>query len=155
MTPRHTLTEYGDFECPYCANAYTEIKDLRGRMGDALAFEFRHFPIEPKHPHALMAAEAAEGARAQGHFDEMHDLLFENQRHLERDDLVRYAQAAGVGDIERFEQELDEHTHLDRIRDDQRAAVESGVGGTPSFFIDGQRYEGFYDAESLAEVLGG
>ena len=155
MTPRHTLTEYGDFECPYCGNAFAEIRDLRGRMGDALAFEFRHFPIEPKHPHALQAAEAAEAARAQGRFDPMHDLLFQNQRHLERDDLVRYAREAGVEDIARFERELDDHTHLAAIRADQQAALEKGVTGTPSFFIDGLRYEGFYDAESLAEVLDG
>jgi protein-disulfide isomerase len=154
MSPQHTLTEYGDFECPYCGNAYAEVKDLRARLGDALAFEFRHFPIEQRHPHALQAAEAAEAARAQGRFEPMHDLMFENQRHLERDDLARYAQAAGVEDVDRFQRELDDHTHLDKVRADQAAALEQGVNGTPSFFIDGQRYEGFYDAESMAELLG-
>ena len=149
-----TLTEYGDFECPYCGNAYAEIKDLRARMGDRLRFEFRHFPIEAKHPHALQAAEAAEAARAQGRFEAMHDLLFENQRHLTREDLLAYARDAGVEDMDRFERELDDHTHLDKIRADQRLATEQGVSGTPAFFIDDERYEGFYDAESLAEVLG-
>src|SRR4051794_10621383 len=83
-----TLTEYGDFECPYCGNAYADVKEARRRLGDSVTFEFRHFPIEQRHPHALQAAEAAEAARAQGRFEQMHDLLFENQRALERDDLI-------------------------------------------------------------------
>ena len=148
-----TLTEYADFECPYCANAYAELKDLRARLGGNLTFEFRHFPIEAKHPHALQAAEAAEAARAQGRFEQMHDLLFEHQRQLERADLLAYAREAGVEDVDRFERELDDHTHLPKIRADQELAAEQGVIGTPAFFIDGERYEGFYDAESLVDVL--
>jgi len=146
------LTEYGDFECPYCGNAYAEVKELRRRMGDRLTFEFRHFPIEAKHPHALQAAEAAEAARAQGRFEEMHDLLFDNQKALERDDLIGYARRLGL-DVDRFTRELDEHAHVDSIRADQQAALEAGVAGTPTFFVDGQVYEGFYDAESLADAL--
>lgn len=146
------LTEYGDFECPYCGNAFPEIREVRSRLGDRLTFEFRHFPIEEKHPHAFQAAEAAEAARAQGRFEEMHDLLFENQKALERDDLVGYARELGL-DIDRFERELDEHTHEPKIRADQREALERGVAGTPSFFVNGERYEGFYDAETLLEAL--
>src|SRR5215213_9322529 len=127
-----TLTEYGDFECPYCGNAYGEVKQVRERVGDELQFEFRHFPIEGRHPHALMAAEAAEAARAQGRFEEMHDLLFEHQKALERDDLIGYARDLGL-DVEQFERDLDEHTHLDKIRADQQAALDAGVAGTPSF----------------------
>jgi protein-disulfide isomerase len=152
VTGRHELLEYGDFECPYCRNAYPELKELRRRLGDSLAFEFRHFPIEQKHPHAFQAAEAAEAARAQGRFWDMHDLLFENQRHLEREDLVGYARRLGL-DVERFEQELDDHVHADRVRADHDAGAAAGVAGTPALFIDGQRYEGFYDAETLAEEL--
>ena len=151
--PEHTLTEYADFECPYCANAYVEIKQLRARMGDRLGYEFRHFPLEDKHPHALQAAEAAEAAGAQGRFEAMHDLLFENQRALERDDLVRYAREAGVEDIERFERELDDHTHFEAVEADQVRGRAEEVDGTPTLFIDGQLYEGFYDAESLADEL--
>jgi len=148
-----TLTEYGDFECPYCGNAYPEVRELRRRLGDRLTFEFRHFPIEQKHPHALQAAEAAEAAHAQGRFEEMHDLLFANQKHLERDDLVGYARRLGL-DVERFERELDEHTHEPKVRADQKEAMQRGVAGTPSFFVNGEPYQGFYDAESVAEVLG-
>ena len=147
-----TLTEYGDFECPYCGNAYPDVKEVRKRLGDRLTFEFRHFPIEAKHPHALQAAEAAEAARAQGKFEEMHDLLFENQRHLERDDLRRYAEQIGL-DVERFERELDEHVYVDKIHAEQQEGLDRGVTGTPGFFVNGERYEGFYDAESLADVL--
>ena len=148
-----TLTEYGDFECPYCGNAYADVKEARQRLGDRVAFEFRHFPIEQKHPHALQAAEAAEAARAQGRFEEMHDLLFENQRALERDDLIGYARAAGVPDLDRFTRELDDHVYVDKIRAEREEGVARGVAGTPTFFVDGQPYEGFYDAESLAGAL--
>ncbi len=147
-----TLTEYGDFECPYCGNAFPEVREVRRRLGDRLTFEFRHFPIEPKHPHALQAAEAAEAARAQGRFEEMHDLLFQNQKALERDDLVGYARELGL-DVDRFERELDEHTHEPKIRADQREALERGVSGTPTFFVNGEPYQGFYDAEALTDAL--
>ena len=148
----HTLVEYGDFECPYCGNAYPEIKELRRRMGDALSFEYRHFPIESKHPHALQAAEAAEAARAQGRFDEMHDLLFENQRALEHDDLVGYARQLGL-DVDRFESELREHTHVPKIHAERAEGEANGVAGTPAFFVDGVAYDGFYDTEALADQL--
>ena len=150
MSEPHVLVEYGDFECPYCGNAYPEIKELRRRMGDALRFEFRHFPITEKHPHALQAAEAAEAARAQGRFDEMHDLLFENQRRLERDDLVGYARELGL-DLDRFERDLDTHAHTGAIEADRAAGEAAGVSGTPALFVDGRRYEGFYDAEALSD----
>jgi protein-disulfide isomerase len=123
-------------------------------MGDALAFEFRHFPIEEKHPHALLAAEAAEAARAQGKFDEMHDLLFENQKALEHDDLVGYATQLGL-DVDRFERELREHVYADKVHADRARGEAEGVTGTPAFFVDGARYEGFYDAEALADALRG
>jgi protein-disulfide isomerase len=147
-----TLIEYGDFECPYCGNAFPDVREVRRRLGDRLRFEFRHFPIEEKHPHAPQAAEAAEAARAQGRFEEMHDLLFENQKALERDDLVGYARQLGL-DVDRFERELDGHVHLDRIRADQREGFERGVAATPTFFVNGEPYDGFYDAESLLDAL--
>ena len=147
-----TLVEYGDFECPYCGNAYPEIKEVRRRLGDEVRFEWRHFPIEHKHPHALQAAEAAEAARAQGKFEEMHDLLFENQRALELDDLVGYAREIGL-DIERFERELRDHVYVDAIRAERAEAEAEGVTGTPTLFIEGRRYDGFYDAETLAYEL--
>jgi protein-disulfide isomerase len=152
VSPAHELVEYGDFECPYCGNAYPELKELRRRLGDGIGFEFRHFPLDEKHPHAFAAAEAAEAARAQGRFWQMHDLLFENQRHLEHDDLVGYARELGL-DVDRFERELRDGVHADKVRADRAAGEEAGVSGTPALFVDGARYDGFYDAETLADEL--
>jgi protein-disulfide isomerase len=148
------LVEYGDFECPYCGSAYPEVKELRERLGDRVRFEFRHFPIEERHPHAFAAAEAAEAARAQGRFLEMHDLLFDNQKRLEHDDLVGYARQLGL-EVERFERELSDGVHADKVRADRAEGEAAGVAGTPAFFVNGERYDGFYDAEALADALRG
>jgi protein-disulfide isomerase len=147
-----TLLEYGDYECPYCGAAYPIVKQIQERMGERLRFVFRNFPITTAHPHAEQAAEAAEAAAAQGSFWPMHDLLYENQRHLETDDLVGYAGRLGL-DVERFRRELDDHVHAPWVREDFMSGVRSGVNGTPTFYVDGVRYEGAYDAETLLAVL--
>jgi protein-disulfide isomerase len=149
-----TLLEYGDYECPYCGAAYSIIKDVQARMGDRLRFVFRNFPITTSHAHAEQAAEAAEAAGAQGRFWEMHDLLYENQKRLGDDDLRAYAQRIGL-DLERFDKELAEHVHAPRVREDFMSGVRSGVNGTPTFFINGARYDGAYDVETLLAALGG
>ena len=147
-----TLLEYGDYECPYCGAAYPIIKQVQETMGERLRFVFRNFPITTAHPHAEQAAEAAEAAAAQGKFWPMHDLLYENQQRLETDDLVDYAGRLGL-DVERFRRELDDHTHAARVREDFMSGVRSGVNGTPTFYIDGTRYEGSYEADALLGVL--
>jgi protein-disulfide isomerase len=148
-----TLLEYGDYECPYCGAAYPIIKDVQARMGDRLRFVFRNFPITTSHAHAQQAAEAAEAAGAQGRFWEMHDLLYENQKRLGDDDLRAYAQRIGL-DLERFDKELAEHVHAPRVREDFMSGVRSGVNGTPTFFINGARYDDAYDVETLLAALG-
>jgi len=110
-------------------------------MGDNLRFVFRHFPLSEAHPHAQRAAEAAEAAGAQGHFWEMHDLLFHNQDALEDADLLAYAAQIGI-DAQRVARELAAGTYAKRVRDDFRGGVRSGVNGTPTFFINGVRYDG-------------
>ena len=147
-----TLLEYGDYECPYCGAAYPNVKQVQEAMGDRLRFVFRNFPITTAHPHAEQAAEAAEAADAQGKFWPMHDLLYENQQRLEDDDLAGYAEQLGL-DVARFRRELAEHAHAERVHDDFMSGVRSGVNGTPTFYIDGVRYEGSYDAETLLDVL--
>jgi protein-disulfide isomerase len=147
-----TLIEYGDFECPYCGAAHPALRELRRRMGDGLRFAFRHLPVVERHPHAQEAAEAAEAAGEQGRFWEMHDLLFENQRALAPDDLRGHARDLGL-DLERFDAALADHRHRARVERDVESAARSGVGGTPAFFLDGERYEGFYDAESLEDAV--
>jgi protein-disulfide isomerase len=146
------LIEYGDFECPYCGRAYPNLKRVRARLGDRLAFAFRNFAIAEKHPHAERAAEAAEAARAQGRFEEMHDQLFEHQKALEDADLAAYAEAIGL-DMDRFNAEMADHTHLDAIRAQRAEGEALGVTGTPGFLIDGRLYTGFYDYDTLLDEL--
>jgi protein-disulfide isomerase len=146
------LLEYGDFECPYCRDAFPSLQKVLSRMGDQVAFAFRHFPIAEKHPHAEHAAEAAEAAAAQGRFWEMHDLLFENQSALGDDALAGYAAELGL-DVTRFEEELREGRHAGRVLEDIESGRRSGVMGTPTFFIDGETYGGFYDVEALTWAL--
>ena len=147
-----TLVEYGDYECPYCGAAYPIIKEVQDRMGERLRFVFRNFPITTSHPHAGQAAEAAEGAAVQGPFWEMHDLLYENQHHLEDKDLLAYAERVGL-DVERFDKELAEHVHADRVHEDFMSGVRSGVNGTPTFYINGTRHDDSYDPDTLLAAL--
>jgi protein-disulfide isomerase len=147
-----TLVEYGDYECPYCGAAYPIIKEVQERMGDRLRFVFRNFPITTSHPHAEQAAEAAEAAAAQGRFWEMHDLLYENQQRLEDGDLRAYAEQLGL-ELEPFEQELGEHVHAERVREDFMSGVRSGVNGTPTFYINGLRHDDSYELETLLAAL--
>jgi protein-disulfide isomerase len=128
------------------------VQEVQRRLGERLRFVFRNFPLEQSHPHAVHAAEAAEAAGAQGRFWEMHDTLFEHQRALTDRHLVGYAEAIGV-DAARVERELAAGAHRPRVHDDFVGGVRSGVNGTPTFFINGIRYDGSWDPESLSEAL--
>lgn len=146
------LVEYGDYECPVCGRAYIVIKEIQQAMGDRLGFVFRNFPLSEMHPHAKDAAQAAEAAGAQGAFWEMHNILFENQDDLGRDYLARYATTLGL-DTNRLIDELATGTYAKRVQEDFRSGVRSGVNGTPTFFIDGIRYDGPHDFESIIAAL--
>jgi NhaA family Na+:H+ antiporter len=146
-----TLVEFGDFECSFCGDAYESIKEVQRRLGDRLRFVFRELPL-PKHPHAHTAALAAEAAAAQGRFWEMHDRLFEARGRLEPGDLTRYAQEIGL-DLDRFVRDMGSEPVAERVDADFESAVASGVTGTPALYIDGQSYDGRYDAEHLAEAI--
>jgi protein-disulfide isomerase len=147
-----TLVEYGDYECPFCGAAYAIVKAIQERLGDQLCFVFRNFPLTEAHPHAEDAAEAAEAASGQGKFWPMHDLLYENQDALEPEDLVQYARSLRL-DLPRFVKELSEHVWAERVREDFRSGVRSGVNGTPTFFINGVRHDGGYDMASLLAAI--
>jgi Na+:H+ antiporter, NhaA family len=147
-----TLVEYGDFECPFCGQATGVVAELRERFGDRLRYVFRHVPLTDVHPHAQLAAEAAEAAGAQGRFWEMHDRLFAHQDELGAADLLDHAVAVGL-DLPRFSQDLSIGRFADRVRDDAASAQASGVAGTPTFFVGGQRHTGSYDADTLAARL--
>jgi protein-disulfide isomerase len=129
------VLEYGDFECPTCAAVEPAVVQLRTAHPD-MAFVFRHFPLEDAHPHALMAAEAAEAAGAQGKFWPMHDLLLANRRHLARANLEAYAGQVGL-DMARFKAELDDEIYRQRIREHQQGGQRSHLRATPTFFVNG------------------
>jgi protein-disulfide isomerase len=147
-----TLVEYGDFQCPFCRAAYPILKEVRRMLGTRLRFVFRNFPISGMHPEAQHAAEAAEAAAAQGKFWPMHDMLFERQWALDDEHLVEYAVELGL-DGRRVGAALEDGTYRSRVRDDFMSGVRSGVNGTPTFFINGTRYDGEHDLASIAEAL--
>ncbi len=148
-----TLVEYGDFQCPYCGEAYPVVNELRARFGDQLRFVFRHMPLSDLHPRAPFAAEAAEAAAAQGCFWEMHDRLFEHQHELEDSDLRAHAEAVGVADGARFDVELRDHAHSPRVEEDYRSGAESGVPSTPRFFVNGLIHLGSASYAELGEAI--
>jgi len=148
------LLEYGDVECPFCGRAYPLVKEIQEELGARLCFAFRHFPMTTTHPHAQHAAEAAEAAGVQGRFWEMHDILFENQNALEDADLARYASILDL-DARRLNAEILAGVHRPCVREDFRSGVRNGVNGTPTFFINGERYDGQHSFEEMLASLAG
>lgn len=146
------LIEYGDFQCPHCAQAYPVVKQLQRELGNALRFVYRHFPLVQIHEYAGIAAEAAEAAGAQGRFWEMHDLLYENQERLSPEMLTEGAADLGL-DVARFTEEINEHAHVQKIEQDVEGGMKAGVHGTPTFFVNGVLHEGPRDYLSLLEAL--
>jgi NhaA family Na+:H+ antiporter len=147
-----TLVEYGDYECPYCRQVGPIIRELQARFGDRMCYVFRHFPLTTAHPHAQLAAEAAEAAAAQGKFWEMHERLLSFEGVLDKEHLAQLATELGL-DAGRFERELDEQVYADRVRKDFLSAVRSGANGTPTFYLNGVRYDGPWDLDSLAAEI--
>jgi protein-disulfide isomerase len=146
------LVEYGDYECPYCGEAFPIVKAVQERLGDRLCFAFRHFPLVNSHPHAQHAAEAAEAAGAQDRFWEMHEMLYENQDALDDKALAGYAANLGL-DARRLIAEVEAGTYTPRVREDFNTGARSGVNGTPTFFINGVRYDGEPDVDALLAAL--
>jgi Na+/H+ antiporter NhaA len=146
-----TLVEYGDFECPYCGQAEPNVRELLREHGE-LRFVFRHLPLTDVHPHAQMAAEAAEAADLQGKFWEMHDMLMDHQDALTFSDLVRYARELGL-DAEKFAADLRKHVGSGQVAEDTDSADLATVSGTPTFFINGNRHYGAYDIGALQEAV--
>jgi Na+/H+ antiporter NhaA len=147
-----TLVEYGDFECPYCGQAESVIRDLLGSFGDEMRYVWRHLPLSDVHPTAQIAAEGSEAAAAQGRFWEMHDILLDHQGLLDLPELAGYAEALGL-DVERFSEEVRTRKYAPRVSQDVASADESGVSGTPTFFINGMRHYGGYDVATLTEAV--
>lgn len=149
-----TVVEFGDFECPNCKQAAPAVQLLLERFEERVRFVFRHFPLEEVHPHALMAAQAAEAAGAQGMFWQMHDLLFENQTHLKKQHLHSYAERLGL-DMTRYTAEMDDEIYLQRVREHLDSARKSGARGTPTFFVNGLLQDVSFGMRALFDAVEG
>jgi protein-disulfide isomerase len=147
-----TLVEYGDYQCPHCGHAYPIIKDIQEKMGDSLRFVFRNFPLNELHPQAFMAAVATEAAARQNAFWAMHDIVFENQQSLNSDNIMDYAKAIDL-DVNQFSSDLQDAALRQKVETDFESGIMSGVNGTPTFFINGSRYNGSWEENELLKVL--
>jgi protein-disulfide isomerase len=147
-----TLVEYGDYECPYCGEAYYIVKKLQTDMGDQMRFVFRNFPLSQIHPHAVVAALAAEAAGAQGKFWEMHDMIYEHQEDLEEQNLISFAYVLRL-DIDQFIHDMNSDEVQQKVHDDFWGGIRSGVNGTPTFFIQGKRHNGSYSYGQLRQAI--
>lgn len=152
LSAKIILLEYGDYECPYSRQAHLIVKDLQKNYGQGLCFVFRNFPLTEIHPQAELAAEAAEAAGIQKKFWEMHNWLFEDQKALKKDDIITYATEIGLN-VKQIEKDLDSKAMQLRVQRDFINGLRNGVKGTPTFFINGIRYDGSY--LKLDEILDG
>ena len=146
------LVEYGDYQCPHCGRAYSIVKRMQEELGDHIRFVFRNFPLAKIHPEATMAAVATEAAALQDKYWEMHDIIFENQDQLERDSLVDYARELGL-DIKQFENDLDNAVLHEKVAADFESGIRSGVNATPTFFINGEKYNNGWEGERMLEFI--
>lgn len=146
------LTMFGDFQCPFCLGAQSVLRRVRERLDDRLVFAFRHLPIPERHPLAMLAAEASEAAAAQGAFWEYYDALYKAQPRLSAETMLEVARELDL-DADRIAAEIESGAHRERIERDLRSAEASGATGTPTFYVNGSRHFGAYDASSLVEEL--
>jgi protein-disulfide isomerase len=147
-----TLVEYGDFECTYCGQAEHVVRELLADHANDVRYVWRHLPLNDVHPNAQLAAEAAEAAAAQGSFWEMYDILIGHQGALRLADVAEYARGLGL-DSERLVDEVRRGEYRERVTEDVASADESGVSGTPTFFVNGLRHYGVYDTAALTEAV--
>jgi protein-disulfide isomerase len=146
------LLEYGDYQCPHCGRAYPIIKDIQKRLGEKLKFVFRNFPLTEIHPDAFSAALAAEAAGQQKKFWEMHDIIFEHQRHLETENILAYAKRVGLNMAE-FSKDIQQDIFVNKVENDIESGIRSGVNGTPSFYVNGSKYNGNWEDEEFVDFL--
>jgi len=151
-TAKVTLVEYGDYECPNCNQAYPAVKLLLKHFEHQMRFVYRHFPLIEVHPHAELAAEAAEAAGAQHKFWPMHDLLFGHRGHLKREDLRHCAEQLEL-DLERFDYELNDQVYRQRVNEHVDGGKLSGVRGTPTFFLNGKTVDVSFGLEHLRQAV--
>lgn len=146
------LVEYGDYECPYCGRAYPIVKDIQQQLGRDIKFIFRNFPLSNMHPHAFSAAVATEAAGLQGKFWEMHDVIFENQKNLDAENIFRLAEAIGLN-TERFKTDMQQKALIDKVEKDFESGIKSGVNRTPTFFVNRRKYDDNWSNQELLHYL--
>jgi protein-disulfide isomerase len=146
------LLEYGDFQCPYSAQADEVMFQLLEKYPDDVCFIFRNFPLKELHPDAMFAAQAAEAAAGQDKYWEMHRMLYERQETLEFEDLIEFASELKL-DVQQFIYDIEEETYSDKVADDIRSGIRSGVESTPTFFLNGVRYDGEWDIDTLSREI--
>lgn len=144
------IVEYGDYQCPYCGAAYPVLKELMEEFGSQIKFVFRNFPLSEMHQYARPTAIAAEAAGRQGKFWEMHDAIYENQRDLNENLLIKLAEQLKLN-IPQFEKDLESTELAEKVDSDFESGIVSGVNGTPSFFVNGKKFDG--GAQDLFELL--
>jgi protein-disulfide isomerase len=146
------LVEYGDYQCPHCARAHSIVKRLQEKLGDELKFIFRNFPLNKIHPDATLAAIATEAAARQDKYWQMHDIVFDNQDDLEEPALMEYANIIGLN-MDQFEKDLADKNLLEKVENDFESGIRSGVNATPTFYINGEKYNNGWDGDRLAAHL--
>jgi len=148
------LVEYGDYQCPHCGHAHPIIKSILQTIGKDIKFVFRNFPLQEMHPDAVTAAVSTEAAALQDKYWEMHDTVFEHQNHLSANHLFQYAEQTGLG-MQQFATDIQKDELLDKVQNDFESGVRSGVNGTPTFFINGVKYNGSWEKEDFLPHLQG
>lgn len=146
------LTEYGDYQCPSCGEAYPIVKNLQRHFGEDLLFVFRNFPLQDAHPDAFSAALAAEAAGKQDKFWKMHDVLYENQDRLDQEALEYYAEKLGL-DVQQFLEDMQSNDIRKKVENDIESGLRSGVNGTPSFYIGDEKYNEDWSEDFLKAVI--
>lgn len=142
------LVEYGDYQCPHCVAAHPIVKKIQKKLDNNLGFVFRNFPLSNIHVWAIPAAKAAEAAGRQNKFWQMHDMIFEHQILPGEHAFLKFAEELGLNSIQ-FKRDFADKSLLEKIESDFESGIRSGVNGTPSFFINGNKYNGGYDFDSL------
>ena len=136
-----TIVEFGDYQCPHCGAAYPIVKEIQEAFGGQISFVFRNFPLSESHQYATIAARAAEAAAIQGKFWEMHDAIYEQQHKLDEDFLIELSKELGL-DVDQFKQDLATDAVKEKVENDFESGIRSGVNGTPTFFVNGERFDG-------------
>lgn len=146
------LVEYGDYQCPHCGRAYPIVKDLQERLGDKLKFVFRNFPLAEIHPQAVRAAVATEAAALQHKYWEMHDIIFENQEWLSEETFLEFAEELGLN-VQQFNKDMAKKELLEKTEADFESGIRSGVNATPTFFINGEKYNNGWEGERIFQYI--